>query len=280
MRGFARRFAQFIQRQIFHLRDGFGNFFHERRFTAFAAIRHGREIGTIRFQHEFSQRRRGDGVAHVLSVFERDQAGVTDKRTDFQNLVQSLDAFAEAMKNTAHFAGKRFKLCERVVERTALVNDAIQIGFGGDFELLLKNFRLPFFVMSIKFLKSARGDARPTLLRAGQTVVIEAAFADSHNFWMFCKSAQGRAQIRRRVQRVGRMPANDREQAFKFFRERDGAFAALQIRADANDFGDAGILRAREHVGKIWLKFGIVEVRVRIEKNRHDENYFDGALVG
>ncbi len=53
------------------------------------------------------------------------------------------------MKNAANFSGERFHLRERVVKGIALVDDAVQSKFGGDFDLLLENFRLLLFVTRV-----------------------------------------------------------------------------------------------------------------------------------
>ena len=145
----ARCLAQFFKRTALDLGDDLGNFLHISRFTTFAAIRHGREIRTIGFQHELVQRRGGHGVADVLAVLERDNAGETDERADFQNAAHPVGVFAETMKNAADFSGERFELRQRVVKGIALVDDAVQPGFDGDLDLLLENVRLPLFVTRV-----------------------------------------------------------------------------------------------------------------------------------
>ena len=95
------------------------------------------------------QRRGGHDVADVLAVLERDNAGEADKRADFQNAAHPFRVFAKAMENAADFAGERLELRERVVKGIALVDDAVQSGFDGDFDLLLENVRLPLFVTRV-----------------------------------------------------------------------------------------------------------------------------------
>jgi len=146
---FARRCAQCFERTALHPGDSFGNFLHISRFAAFAAIRHGRKIRTIGFQHEFVQRRGGNGVADVLPVLERDDAGEADERADFQNAAHPVSALAEAMKHPAHLAGKQLELGESVIKGVALVNHAVQSGFAGDFQLLPEYFGLFLFVARV-----------------------------------------------------------------------------------------------------------------------------------
>ncbi len=67
-------------------------------------------------------------------------------------------------------------------------------------------------------------------------MIIQAGFADGDDFGMFGKFAQGRAQIGRRFHRLGRMPADGGKNIRKFFSKADGAFAAVEARADGNDF--------------------------------------------
>ena len=53
------------------------------------------------------------------------------------------------MEHAAHFPGEWLELGERIVEGVALVDDAIQSGLGGDFELLLENVGLLLFVTRV-----------------------------------------------------------------------------------------------------------------------------------
>ena len=133
------------------------------------------------------------------------------------------------MKHAARFADERFHLRDRVVKGIALVDDAVQSKFGGDFHLLPENFRLSLFVMRVV----GCGEFR---LLARQMVIVQTRFADGDDFGMSGKFAQGRSQIVRRFFRFGRMPANGGINAWKFFGKPDGAFAAVKARADGNDF--------------------------------------------
>ena len=124
------------------------------------------------------------------------------------------------MEHAADFSGERLELRQRVVEGVALVDDAVQSGFDGDFDLLLENFGLPLFV--------ARVVSGAAALRAGQVVVIQADFADGDDLGMFGEFAQGGAQVGRRFHRLGRMPADGGINGRKFFGQPDGAFAAAR----------------------------------------------------
>ena len=92
------------------------------------------------------------------------------------------------MKNAADFSSERFELFERVVEGIALVDDAIQPGFGGDIQLLPENFGLFLFVARVVF-----GGAAGLLAR--QTMVIKADFTDGDDFRMLHQLAQRLANI-------------------------------------------------------------------------------------
>ncbi len=145
-------------------------------------------------------------------------------------------AFSPKQWNTPRdFAGEWLELRERVVESVALVDDAIQSGFDGDFELLLENVGLLLLVTRVV----VGGEFR---FLAGQTVIVQADFADGDDFGMLAHFAQGRAEVGRRFHGVGRMPADGGVNRREFFGEADGAFAAVQAGADGNDFGDAGSL--------------------------------------
>jgi hypothetical protein len=64
------------------------------------------------------------------------------------------------------------------------------------------------------------------------------------------------------------MPADSGINIRKFFGEPDGAFAAFEARADGNDLGDAGGLRAGDNFRQVRRVIGIIEVRVRIKKKQ------------
>ncbi len=53
------------------------------------------------------------------------------------------------MEHAAHLSGERLELGERVIEGVALMDDTVQPGLGGDFELLLENVGLLLFVTRI-----------------------------------------------------------------------------------------------------------------------------------
>src|SRR5208283_1932739 len=126
--------------------------------------------------------------------------------------------------------GKRLELGERVVEGVALVDDAVQSGLGGDFELLPENVGLLLFVTRVvgrrcwwgeTIDEPARGDARPTVraAHAWQAVIIQADFSDGDDFGMLAHFAQGRAEVGWRFQGVGRMPADGGVNGREFFGE-------------------------------------------------------------
>ena len=123
------------------------------------------------------------------------------------------------MEHAARPADERLHLGNRVVPRGALVDDAVQSKFGGDFHLLPENFRLLLFAACVVSSGKFRFLAR-------QMVIVQTRFADGDDFWMSCKFAQGGAQIARRFFRLGRMPADDGKDVWKFFSEADCAFAA------------------------------------------------------
>lgn len=106
-------------------------------------------------------------------------------------------------------------------------------------------------------------------MRAGQAIVIQTAFADGDGFGMACKFAEFRADISGRFVGVARMPADGGVDHRMLFGERERVTAAVQIRPDGDDFGDAGGLRTGEHVSEIRFVIVVIKVRVRVVKNRH-----------
>ena len=163
-----------------------------------------------------SERRCGHGVADILAVLERDDAGKADERTGFQNAPHPVGALAEAMKNTADFSSERFELRERVLKGVTLVDDAVQPGFGGDFELLLEDSGLFRFVTCVIGRSAWSAGFRPGVFHgvafsrrvgdrrsAKQAVIIQADFTNGDNFGMFRQFTQRLANIVRR--RRGRL---------------------------------------------------------------------------
>jgi hypothetical protein len=122
------------------------------------------------------------------------------------------------MKHATCFADEQLHLCESVVESGALVDDAVQSKFGGDFHLLPENFRLLFFVKSVIGCGEFRFLAR-------QMVIVQTRFADGDDFGVFGKFAQGSTQVGWRVHCLGRMPTDGGIDARKFFGEIPAAFA-------------------------------------------------------
>jgi len=133
-------------------------------------------------------------------------AGKAYQRACFQNESHPVGTLAEAMKNTADFSGEWLELRERVVKGVTLVDDAIQPGFGGNFELLLEKVSLLLFVTRVVFRAAAGFSAR-------QPVIVQAGFTDGNDFGMPAHFAQGGAEVGRRLQDIGRMPADGGENA-------------------------------------------------------------------
>ncbi len=79
------------------------------------------------------------------------------------------------MEHAARLADERFHLRERVVERGALVDDAVQAQFGGDFHLLPENLRLFFLVT----LVVGSGEL---WLFAWRMMIVQAGLADGDDF--------------------------------------------------------------------------------------------------
>ena len=147
------------------------------------------------------------------------------------------------------------------------MDDAVQAGFGGDFELLKKNLRLLLFVAFVL----RRGTAG---LMAGKPVIVQAGFAERHDLGVFRQVSQRRPQILRRFEGVRRMPARNGEHFLESFGERDRAPAALQVRADAEDALDARGARPVQKLGEVRRKLRVIEMGVGVEERRHE---FSGA---
>jgi len=140
------------------------------------------------------------------------------------------------MEHTARFADERLHLSDGVVPRGALVNDAIQPEFGGDFHLLPENVRLLLFAARIVV-------GGGSCFFTGQMMVSSPVSPMATTLGCRANSRKaGRKSAGAFIASVGCQPTGGKD-AGKFFREPDGAFAAVQTCADGNDFRDAGGLR-------------------------------------
>ena len=173
------------------------------------------------------------------------------------------------MEHAAGLADERPHLREGIVKRAALVDDAVQTEFGRDFHLLPENVRLFLLVTRI----IGGGGFR---LLAWQVMIIQTRFADGDDFGMPGKFAQGGADIFRRSQRFGGMPADNGIDTRKFFSKVDGAFTTGETGPDGNDFCDASGLRARNNFRQIRRVVGIIQMRVRVEEEGHDNLWLGG----
>ena len=81
-----------------------------------------------------------------MGGFESEEAGEADEGADFQNAIQAVDGFTEAVEDAANFSGEWFHLGDDVIEGITLVDDAVKCQFGGDFHLLAEDAGLFCFV--------------------------------------------------------------------------------------------------------------------------------------
>ena len=224
---------------------------------------HRREIGTIGFQHELAGRRRGEGVAHGLRILKSRDAGETDQRSHGLDALLRGGILAEAMEHAAQFALERLHLRQHIVERVALVNDAIETELGGDFHLLPEKVGLFLFVAFFF------GRAEPRF-RAWQPMIVQAGFANRHHLGMPRQFAQLGPHIGRRFAGVTGMPAHRREHAGKLFAQLQRSFAARQIGADGDDLRNPRRVCALDNLGQIRSEVWKIQMRVGVVKNRHD----------
>jgi hypothetical protein len=107
------------------------------------------------------------------------------------------------MKHSAHAISERLHHPQRIIEAiAALMDDAVESGFGGNFELLLKDERLLLFVTLVI-------SGCPLPLGTRQAIVVETGFADGDDLGMFGEFVERGTDVLRRFVRIGRMPARD-----------------------------------------------------------------------
>src|SRR5258705_9012916 len=111
---------------------------HVRRFAAFSAVSHGCKNRTIRFQHELIERSHCHGFPNVLAVLERQNASEADQRPQFENVPHLRCITRKTMKHTANPLREWTKLRDRLVKTIALMDHAVQPGFGRNLQMLLK----------------------------------------------------------------------------------------------------------------------------------------------
>ncbi len=165
------------------------------------------------------------------------------------------------MKDAAQPMGKRVQLGQGVLERVALVDDAIKPQFGGHLEVLSKQlglFALDRFVIG----------GREAGLAAGQAIVIEPGFAQGHNLGMARQFAQGRPPILRRLGSIGRVPAHDRGDVRELLCQFDGPPAGGQAGSNANELGDACGTGAFHDLRQVGGESPVAQVRMGVIKHR------------
>lgn len=243
--------AEVVGGALLEFGNGGGDFADVGGFAAFAAVRDWGEEGAIGFEHELAEGCGGDGFTEFLSVFEGDNACKTDERTDGEDALHAGDVAAEAMEDAADFAGPGLELAQGRLEGVALVNDAIEFQPGGDFQLLLEDGGLFGFV-ALDFLGRR------------QTMIIEPGFANGDYFGMRREFAQDWPDVFRRGGNVRGMPTDGGVDGRESVGEGEGALAAVGVSADSDDAGDAGGVRAFDHLGEIGGEIRKVEMSVGI----------------
>ena len=166
------------------------------------------------------------------------------------------------MKHAPHPVGERLQQGERVVQRVALVDDAAEPEFGGHFQVLPKERRLPLLNRLVI------GGTGPGFL-ARQPVIVHAGFTECHNLGMPGQIPQSRPQVARRLHGIRWVPADDGEHVQELLRQPDRPLAALQIGPDANDLGNAGGLGPRNDLRQLVREVRIGQMSVRVVENRH-----------
>src|SRR6266480_3064741 len=117
-----------------------------RRFATLPAIRRGRQIWAIGFDHEFPERDICGDLSHGYAVFESNDSCERNQVVEIENFICLIERAAEAMKNTAHLARVSAQDFERIFPRVALMNHNVEPELEGQIELLLEQTRLFRFV--------------------------------------------------------------------------------------------------------------------------------------
>ena len=100
-------------------------------------------------------------------------------------------------------------------------------------------------------------------------MMVEAGLAERDNLWVPGQLAQRWRDVIGCFESRRWMPADDRKHGGELFGQFDSPSAALEIGADADDTGNARRFGPGDHVRQLICEIGIIEMRVRIEKERH-----------
>lgn len=134
--GLAGGCGKFGEGAVFFLGDEGGGVSDVGGFAAFAAVGDGGEEGGVGFEHEAAERGGADGFADGGGVFEGGDAGETDEVAEGGDLALFGRCADEAMEDGAEFAGVGAEDFEGVGKGVALVDDDVELFFGGEVELL------------------------------------------------------------------------------------------------------------------------------------------------
>lgn len=168
------------------------------------------------------------------------------------------------MEYAAHLRRKRLKNCQRLLEAIAAgVNDTIQAGLRGDFELLLKYLPLPSLYMRV-FCRAAA-------IRTWQAEIIQPGLANGDYLWVTRQLPQFGAKITWSTQSFVRVPAHHCEDGLKSLGQCDRLRTALQVRPDTHHPCDACSSRTVDKLRQLLGKLRVVQMRVRVVKFCHEQ---------
>ena len=141
------------------------------------------------------------------------------------------------------------------------MDDAIEAEVSRDLELLLEELSLfgDESVVEIGGLLGGRG---------GETVAIDARFADRDDFRVAGEGGQVVADVVGGFGGVVRVPADDGEDFGILFGNGDASSTAFEVGADGDDSSNASLFGAIEKLGEIALELRKVQVRVGIVEDR------------
>ena len=157
-------------------------------------MRFGGQIGAVGFEKKRTRRGLPDGFVEVPSVFKGGDAGERDQMAEFEKLPCLVGGARKTVKNAAQAPGIGLQGCQSIRPAVALMNDHIEFEPDGEIQLFLKKDGLTIFDFRIRQKEvfrarcgSSGGDRRAVegwKAVAGQTVVIETAFAEGNDFGM------------------------------------------------------------------------------------------------
>ena len=252
-RGAGRLFGEFFEGDAAQGGEVAGGVGDVGGFAAFAAMRDGREVGRVGFEHEVSGGHVARGFGDDAGVFEGGDAGEGNKVTSVEQGPRLIERAGVAVKNAAQTAAIGHDDGAEVIPAFAIVQDDVQAELHGEIELRAEAgvlMRAPVF-------------QRPAVWR--RVEVIEADFANGGDFRMLREGAEFvDPGVAADGIDIAGMDAGGEAHIRLVFRDGDEFAGVFEIDGGRDHARDASGAGALEHSRQIDIKLAAAEVGVGV----------------